>query len=500
MRVAVAGFQHETNTFASHRAELADFEQADAWPGLTRGAALPERVAGSNLPLAGFLQQAPHLGFEPVPILWCAATPSGVVSQHAYETIVAELLLGVEAARPLDAVYLDLHGAMVCEHLQDGEGELLHRLRAIVGPELPVVASLDFHANVSEQMVRAASGLDVYRTYPHVDMAETGARAASLLRRLLAHGPLYMALQRGSFLIPLTSQCTLTDPMATLITEARLLERAPVASVSLAAGFPSADVFCCSPTVLALADTPGAADNAARALIEALEDCEADFALPLFEPEDAVREALALSVQGTGPVVLADTQDNPGAGSSSDTTTLLRALVQAGAPSAVVALMHDPEAAKAAHAAGVGAELSLALGGRSGTAGDAPYSCTTTVRALGSGRFQATGPFYAGCRFDLGPMALLEVAGVRVAVSHRRQQAADQAMLRHLGVEPARERILALKSSVHFRADFEPIASAVLVVAGAGANPADPASQKFHRLRPGVRLRPLGPPFAPGAP
>lgn len=497
MRVAVAGFQHETNTFASHRAALEDFEQADAWPGLTRGTEVPERVADCNLPLAGFLRQALDDGLEPVPILWCAATPSGVVSRRAYETIVAELLGGIEAAKPLDAVYLDLHGAMVCEHLEDGEGELLQRLRAIVGPELPVVVSLDFHANISQQMARAASALEVYRTYPHVDMAETGSRAAAVLRRVLDHGPLHTALHRADFLIPLTSQCTLTEPMASLLSEARLLERWPVASVSLAAGFPCADVYCCGPTVVALAAAPSAAHRAAQSLIAALNEREADFASPLFEPEEAVRKALATSVRCTGPVVLADTQDNPGAGSSSDTTTLLRALVQARVPSAVVALLHDPEAAHAAHAAGIGAELSLGLGGHSGIAGDAPFHCTTTVKALGSGQFLATGPFYAGCRFDLGPMALLQVGGVRVAVSCRRQQAADQAMLRHLGVEPARERIMVLKSSVHFRADFEPIAGAVLVVAGAGANAADPASLRFRRLRPGLRLRPLGPAFTP---
>ena len=497
MRVAVGGFQHETNTFAPRRAGLADFEQPDAWPALTRGGQVLEALAGANLPLAGFLEAAHGLRLEPVPLLWCSATPSGVVTREAFESIAGELLQRLAAARPLDAVYLDLHGAMACEHLSDGEGELLRRVRLLVGPQLPVVASLDFHANVSAAMVRAASGLEIYRTYPHVDMAATGARACQLLRRILTHGPPCKALRRGPFLIPLTWQCTLSDPMATVMAEARALEREPVASVSLAAGFPAADVPCCGPTAVAYAEQRTAAHAAASALIESLSAREGDFAGRLYQPGEAVQEALTLAAAGRSPVVLADTQDNPGAGGSGDTTGLLRALVAAEASGAVLALLHDPEAAAAAHAAGRGAELSLALGGRSGLVGDAPFHCQPRVLALGTGHFRASGPFYAGCHFDLGPMALLGVGGVRVAVSHRRQQAADQAMLRHLGVEPTAARILALKSSVHFRADFEPIAGAVLVVAATGANPVDPATLPFRLLPPGIRLCPLGPTFWP---
>jgi microcystin degradation protein MlrC len=495
LRVAIAGFQHETNTFSSTRAELSDFEQADAWPGLTRGAALVDTVAGANLPVAGFLEAAHTLGIEAVPLLWCAASPSGKVTRDAFETIAGELLQRMSEARAVEAIYLDLHGAMVCEHVRDGEGELLRRVRDLVGPDLPVVVSLDFHANISAGMYRHASAMVVYRTYPHVDMAATGQRAARLLRRITDHGPLRGAMAHSPFLIPLTWQCTLAGPMAELIADAMALESRGVASVSLAGGFPAADVRCCGPTIVVYAETGRDAKRAAASLLESLRSREGDFAGRLYQPPEAVERALVLSRLDRGPVVLADTQDNPGAGGSSDTTGLLRALVAAHAPGAVLGLLHDPEAARAAHAAGLGGELTLALGGRGKVVGDEPFPCAARVLALGNGRFEASGPFYAGCHFDLGPMALLEIAGVRVVVSHRRQQAADQAMFRHLGVEPATAKILALKSSVHFRADFESMAAEVLIVVSPGSNPVDPATQAFQNLRPGLRLRPLGPAF-----
>ena len=178
-RIAVGGFQHETNTFAKRETGLAQFIEPDAWPGLVRGLEMLEAIAGINLPAAGFVSEASALGHRVVPLLWCAAQPAGRVTREAFETISALLLARLADAGPCDAVYLDLHGAMVAEHLDDADGELLRRVRAAVGPAVPIVASLDFHANISPAMVATADALPSYRSYPHVDMAETGARAAS---------------------------------------------------------------------------------------------------------------------------------------------------------------------------------------------------------------------------------------------------------------------------------------------------------------------------------
>ena len=186
-RIAIGGVQHETNTFAATRATFDDFVHADAWPGLCRGAALIEAVKGINLPIAGFIDQARADGHTLKPLVWCSAQPSGPVTRDAFERIAFILLEDLAAALPVDAVYLDLHGAMVAEHLDDADGELLARVRERVGAAVPVVASLDLHANVSQAMLEQASALVAYRNYPHTDMAQTGARAAQLVPK--AHRP-----------------------------------------------------------------------------------------------------------------------------------------------------------------------------------------------------------------------------------------------------------------------------------------------------------------------
>ena len=494
-RIAIGGFQHETNTFAPTPATYQDFARADGWPALLRGREMLDVLDGINLPSAGFIAAAKRQHHELVPLLWCSATPSGPVVQEAYERIAGELLERLTAAGPVDAVYLDLHGAMVAAHLPDGEGELLRRLRRLVGPDLPIVASLDFHANVSPAMVEHATALTAYRTYPHIDMAVTGERAAALLQRILRQGPLAKALRRPSFLIPLTWQCTMVDPAASLFREVAAGEQGEVASLSFAPGFPPADVPDCGPAVLAYGENQRAADRVADRLAAAVAEAEPDFAGRIYEPDEAVREAMRLSAGARRPVILADTQDNPGAGGNSDTVGLIEALLRGGAEGAVAGLLHDPATAAAAHAAGEGAEIELAIGEISRLPGHRPLAGRFRVERLGDGRFDATGPFYAGNRMELGPMARLAIGGLRILVSSRKQQAADQAMFRHLGIEPTAEKILALKSSVHFRADFQPIAEAILIVAADGPNPVDHRKLAYRNLRPGMRLMPMGPAF-----
>jgi microcystin degradation protein MlrC len=239
-----------------------------------------------------------------------------------------------------------------------------------------------------------------------------------------------------------------------------------------------------------------AAESAAdqlRTLIESREDA---FRERLYTPDEAIAIA-ADTDPAAGPVVFADTQDNPGAGGHGDTVGIIRALLGHGVADAMVAVVNDPDVAAMAHRAGVGARIDAALGAKSGFPGETPLQAEFRVEALGDGRFRGTGPFYAGCEMQLGPMALLGIDGVRIVVSSRKQQAADQAEFRHLGIEPAECRILVLKSSVHFRADFEPMAAQVLVVESPGPNVADPAKLPFKRLRPGVRFRPMGPSFMP---
>ncbi len=489
-RIAVGGFQHETNTFSTVPATFADFEAPDAWPGLTRGDAMLEAVAGINLPAAGFVQETRSLRHDLVPLAWCSAQPSGRVTRDAFEGIVALLLDELRTQGPVDAVYLDLHGAMVAEHVDDADGEVLRRVREAVGPKAPIVASLDFHANISQRMAQFATALVSYRTYPHVDMADCGARAARVLHDLLRGARSVSRLEQLDFLIPLTSQSTLVEPLQSLMAEAASVERAPLLSVCLAPGFPAADVADCGPSVYACGGDAPVADHTVQRLASELRRREGEFALELFSVEQAMAVLAREPVPRGRPIVLADTQDNPGAGGNADTMSLVKALVASGTPYVLAGVICDPEAAKRAHAAGEGAQIELRLGARTATALETPLAARFTVRALGDGRFTGTGPFYRGGRFDLGPMALLEIGGVQIAVASRKQQAADQAMFRHLRAEPAEYAVLALKSSVHFRADFGPIASRILVVEAPGPNIADPSKLPFRNLRPGLRTSP----------
>jgi microcystin degradation protein MlrC len=486
MKIAIGGVQHETNTFADSRATFEEFVHADAWPGMARGRALLESVAGINLPIAGFVAQAQTDGLELKPLMWCSAQPSGPVTRDAFERIAFILLEDLAAAMPVDAVYLDLHGAMVAEHLDDADGELLRRVRERVGASTPIVASLDLHANVSRTMLEQASVLLAYRAYPHVDMSETGARAARLLPRLVGKPPLRRALRYLDFLIPLTSQCTLIDPMRTVMAHAAERERDSVVSLHFTPGFPLADVPECGPCVFGYGEDDSIA-SVVNELADEVAGAESSVSGRFWSVTDAVNRALEVARMGLGPVILVDTQDNPGAGGNGDSTSIIRALIEARAEGVVGGLICDPETARQAHAAGAGARVRASVGAKSGFPGEQPIEAEFTVESLGDGRFTGTGPFYLGTRMDLGPMACLRTAGVRIVVASRKQQAADQAMFRHLGIEPAGQRILVLKSSVHFRADFSDLASEILIVLAPGPSPADPALLPFRKLRPTVR-------------
>lgn len=432
-RIALGGWQHETNTFAPAKADFAAFERTDEWPGLVRGEALLDAVGGVHLPITGALEYLHERQHQLHPLLWCSATPSAHVTEEAFERICAMLLEALHDALPVDGVFLDLHGAMVCEHIEDGEGEILARVRSLIGPDVPLVASLDLHANVTPAMAEHADALDIFRTYPHIDMGRTGARAAQHLHTFVQSGERWQkALLRPDFLIPLNWGCTLVEPAKGLYELLPTLVRDAVRAASFACGFPLSDIAEVGPGVLAYGVTPEAAQTGAAALLAAVEQREADFGGRLYMPEEAVQAALDVVAQRGGPVVLADSQDNPGGGGPGDTTGLLRALVDAGASGAVFGVVSDAEAAARAHTAGVGCEIDLVLGEKAGLVGHTPFEARFKVLALGDGRFTATGPMYKGAHMELGAMALLQVAGVRVLVASKAVQTADQSILTQL--------------------------------------------------------------------
>jgi microcystin degradation protein MlrC len=492
LRIAIGGFLHETHSFAPRPTTYADFVRPGSFPPLCHGPALLDSLRGTSLPSAGAIGVAEAAALDIVPLAWGFAQPAGPVTDEAFERIAAlncALLSVALDEGPLDGIYLDLHGAALVESFPDAEGELLRRVRAVAGDAIPLTISLDPHANLTPAMVRLADACVPFRTYPHVDMTAAGAQAMRLLLARIERGrPWARAFRQLDFWPPLGAQCTLVAPMADVMADRAGLASAPgVAELAFCFGFPYADFIDCGCALAAFADTQPQADAAADALRDAVAGRETDFVQDTLPSAAAVAEAKRLAAGAHRPVVLADTQDNPGGGGHGDTTELLAELVRQGATGALVCLINDAESAAACHAAGEGASVSLSLGGKSD---GMPFPCTARVQRLTDGVFTLTGPMGAGNPANLGPTALIEVGGVRVIVATRKMQALDQAIIRHVGIEPAECPILALKSSVHFRADFGPMAEAVIVAIAPGPVVADPAVLNFRHVRADVRRRP----------
>ena len=471
-RIAIAGFQHETNTFVPFRTGFGEFRMADSWPRMLHGTEVISGTRGMNLPVAGAIDHAQEVGgIEPVPILWCSAEPGGLVTDDAFDRIGELILDGLAKAGPVDGIYLDLHGAMVTETHFDGEGALLALIRRQVGSDLPVAVSLDLHANLSAELVDLADAITIFRTYPHLDMAQTGGRAMHELLRRIDGTARCSAFRQAPFLVPLHAQFTGDGPCRRLY---RMLERLPSSldeHVELAMGFTAADIPDCGPSAVAYAETEQRAAELADRIMSEFRRSEPEFDAPLLEPRDAVRRAMAFD----GTVVVADVQDNPGAGGTSDTTGLLTALVEEQADNALLGVMCDPETAARAHGVGEGATFRGRLGGKSGPEGQTPFECSFRVLGISDGKIEYSGEMYGGGVAEVGPSCLLSVedipGDIRIVVSSVRTQCLDRAFFTHFSVEPADAKIICVKSTVHFRADFEPISSAILNVAAPGLFP-----------------------------
>ncbi len=494
-RIAIGGMRHETNTFAPTPADYDAFSVLSAEPSPLEGDELLTHLRGANIPVQGALDRLQAPGHVCVPLVWAAASPSAHVTEDAFERIIGRLIRRLRDAGPVDGVLLDLHGAMVCTHHDDGEGEILRRVRQVVGPQVPIAVSLDLHANVTRQMFALADAITVFRTYPHVDSARTGERAADLLHAMLASGQRpHKAFVSFDYLTSLPSQCTTVSPARELYQRLEALQTRSGVSLDFAMGFAMADIAECGMSLVAYGPDAVGTQAALSEMADAIHAAEPDFATEALPPEEAVRRAMARGRPGA-PVVLADTQDNPGAGGDGNTTGLLRALINAVATDAVVALLIDADAAVQAHALGEGRRALFRLGAPADRVGGGLVEGEFEVERLGNGEILCTGQMFAGWHLQLGPMACLRhvATGVRVVLASRKFQAADQALLRCVGVEPARHSVLALKSSVHFRNDFEALAREVMIVKSPGPCTLDPADLTWRRLRAGVRLGPLGP-------
>jgi microcystin degradation protein MlrC len=409
------------------------------------------------------------------------------------------LLDALRAAGAVDAALLGLHGAMVSEDVADAEADLLRAVRSIIGPGVPLIATLDSHANISPAMVHAADALVAYTTYPHVDTYERGYEATTILQRLL-DGPtgVATALACPPMLAPLPPQCTTQEtPMREVLRVAERERRRPgVLNISVAGGFPYSDVRDAGLRVLVstAGDEPLAREIARRVADEAWQR-RAEF-VPVLTPVDAavrhVAEATAY------PVVLADSGDNPGAGAPCDGTALLAALREACLRDVVIGVIRDPETVAQAVAAGTGAEIAVRLGGKTDDRHGAPVIAVARVARITDGVFTNTGPMGTGGRTRMGRTAVLDLDGITAIVTEQRVQALDLSLFRGVGIEPTTARAIVVKSSVHFRAAFAPIAAKIIDVDTPGISSPHLERFAFQRVR-----RPIWPldgdaTYAPG--
>ena len=492
MRIAIGGFLHESHSFAPRATTYRDFVEPAGFPPLCEGENLIASLRDASVPAAGAIAVAESHGATIVPLAWGFANPAGPVQDEAFERIAAMICSSLSAALdqgPLDGVYLDLHGAAMVDSFPDAEAELLRRTRAIVGSAMPLTISLDPHANLTHNMFDLADVVVPFRTYPHVDGKAIGARATTLLFDLIQRGrPWSKSFRRLDYWIPLGAQCTLIEPMISVMNErAVIAQQNGIVELAFCFGFPYADFAGCGPAIACYADSLAHADESIEQFLRYVNAHESAFTQELMPSAVAVAEAIRLSSRATKPVIIADTQDNPGGGGHGDTTELLSELVRQRAHGALVCLINDSESASACHAVGEGATLSLALGGKSD---GMPFQCRAQVEKLTDGKFNLTGPMGAGNPGNLGPTALIDIAGVKVIVVTRKMQALDQAIIRNVGIEPSSCPIIVLKSSVHFRADFGSLAEQIIVAVAPGPVVADPATLNFRHVPANIRRRP----------
>lgn len=477
--VLTAEFAHESNTFSIRPTDI------DAFRGrvfLLGDNAIAQR-SDANTDIAGFMDVARLHDWKTRHAISASASPSGPVTREAFETIVGHIIAAASAG-PLDGIILGLHGAMVVEDHPDGEGLLLERLRAIVGPELPIAVTLDPHANVTARMCALAQIMISYHTYPHVDMRETGRRAASILHRTMSGeiAPCTLRVTRP-MLEEANSGRTDVGPMIMRHALARQHEENPSAlAVSINAGFGNADIPELGPSVL-ITHTGDAAPHLAFAekLADDIWERRHEVVNIFLTPDQAAAEALAQS--GPGPLVIVDYADNPGAGSYGDAPDLLSALLNAGVVGACFGPMVDPEAAAFLNTQAIGATVTLPLGGKTDPQfGGGPITVTGTVSLLSDGHYTGDGPIMGGLKGEWGATAVLRVAGVDVLVVTNPGQMLDLQQFRAFGIDPAQHRIVALKSQQHFRAAFAPIADRIIVCdSGALCSP-DLRKLAYHKV------------------
>ncbi|MFP6824080.1 MAG: M81 family metallopeptidase [Pseudomonadales bacterium] len=473
-RIAIAGVVHETNTYCRDTTPTSSFD-------LRRGEAIL-RARGTESTAGGAIAACDRLGFEVVPLLIATAVPSGTIQSETYESFKQEILAGIEAAKPIDAVFLDLHGAGVVEHLEDLEGDLAVAVRNLVGEAVPITAVFDLHGNVTQTMADALDGVFACHQYPHVDLHERADEAIQLIDDMLKENfrPV-IHVETLPMLLPTTTTFVgIGKSMLQEILEAELPDE--VIDVSWFHGFPYADIKLVGVhiAVTVRGDRERAKAIARHAAESLWRQRDA------FKPQSlSAKEAVGRAVNATEhPVIINETSDNCGGGTPGDGTHLLRAMLEAKLDKACFAFLVDPEVALQAHKAGVGNSIDVSLGGKTDDLHGDPLELNVYIKALHDGRMKMLA-MVKGAPMHLGLMARLVVNGIDIVVASNRSQTFDIGPFLAVGIDVVTYPIVALKSSNHFRAGFQDIAGTIIT--------ADPPGLSTHRMETFNRRRAPGP-------
>lgn len=470
MRIVTGGISQETNTFQWEPTTLSDFQKGSSH--IYRGQQILD-LDGTGTIYGGIVAEARKHGVDLVPTTYGQAVPGGRVSREAFEALRDEIVAGLRSAMPVDGVLLGIHGAMALEHGDDGEGPLITAVREVVGPDVPIISPLDLHTNLSEEMMEEATAFIGYKHYPHIDTAETGAAAMNLLiRTILGDVKPVMAHVKVPVIAPNQSMVTTwQSPLKKVIDRAREIEREPgVLAATVLGGFPFSDVPYTSVATIVVTDSDRQrAQRYARELAQMCWDLRADFTIHPTPIAEAIAEAM--NAEPGSVYVLADISDSGASGTAGDGTAVLKGLLEANARSAAIAQIMDREAVDACISAGVGATVTLEVGGKHDGLHGEPVEVTGMVRLIHEGTFDMGGVMGRGTRSSRGRTIVLEIngpGGIELQLTDLRGHPNDLNFFRAFGIEPTERRIIVLKSAAHFRAAFEPIATKVIEVDAPG--------------------------------
>ena len=479
VRVGIASLSHESNTFASFPTTYSDFR-------FVRGQEIIDQYRPTFHELGGYIAGAEEHGYEMVPLMGAVATPAGAVEADAYEALTGELLGLIRDAMPLDGLLLGLHGAMVAEGFPQGDGETTRRVRELVGPDLPVIVTHDYHGNVPPQLVEDATALIIYKTCPHIDQRERGLQAADLLMRTV-RGEVrpVSSIAKPELVYNIAFHNTNMRPMKPVMDAAIELEQQPgILAVSIAAGYQYADVPWMGPCIVVVADgDQDLADREAQKLADMMWSTRDELLPTIPGPADAVEMAIASEEK---PVAMMEMGDNIGGGSAGDSTFVLEELLQQGASGWVVAL-YDPEAVAACAAAGIGAQLTLPVGGKVDDEHGPTLTVEGTVRTLHDGKFIETEVRHGGGRdWDQGLTAVLATSGGLLVLDSKRTPPMSFNQLRSVGIMPEQQEIFVAKGSVAPRAAYEPVSARIMEVDSGGATSISRPPEAFQLARKGL--------------